>query len=150
MTEFLDDAKEELKRVDHLIYVSLKYTRTVDVLKNIIERLINFFDFIIDGLLEQAKNKKKIKEIPISPKLKCEVLINLYKNDTFNSYIDFYLLLRRLSRAEYTRRNEYRRHVTMTAIFNSGEIMEINMDIINEYFEKAKIFVEYIEEKYVK
>ena len=31
---------EELKRVDHLVYVSLKYTRTVDVIRSIIDRLI--------------------------------------------------------------------------------------------------------------
>ena len=29
MNEFIFNAREELKRVDHLIYVSLKYTRTL-------------------------------------------------------------------------------------------------------------------------
>ena len=61
--ESLDNAKEELKRVDHLIYVSLKYTRTVDVIKSIIERMINAFDFSIRAGLEYAKGKKKIKAI---------------------------------------------------------------------------------------
>ena len=32
MNENIHDAKQEMKRVDHLIYVSLKYTRTVDVM----------------------------------------------------------------------------------------------------------------------
>ena len=40
MTENLENAKEELKRIDHLIYVTLKYTRTVDVLLSVVERMI--------------------------------------------------------------------------------------------------------------
>ena len=47
MDDALYDAEKELKRVDHLIYVSLKYTRTVDVFKNIIKRLISTIDFIM-------------------------------------------------------------------------------------------------------
>ena len=39
--ESIDKAKEELKRVDHLFFVSLKYTKTVDVIKSLIDRLIN-------------------------------------------------------------------------------------------------------------
>lgn len=149
MTEFLDDAKEELKRVDHLIFVSLKYTRTVDVLKSIIDRLISSFDFVIQDLLEKPKNKKKTT-LPVSPKLRCELLKKLYKDEKIHDYIDFYLLLRRLTRAEYTRRNEYRRHVTMTAIFQSGEIIEVTMDTMQDYYKKAKEFLEYIEKKYKK
>ena len=66
MKELLKDAKEELKRVDHLIYVSLKYTRTVDVIRNVIDRLISSFDFVADGLLQKALDEKKIKEIILS------------------------------------------------------------------------------------
>ena len=54
MKESLQDAKEELKRIDHLIYVTLKYTRTVDVFLSIIERMINSYEFIIDVLLKIA------------------------------------------------------------------------------------------------
>jgi len=149
MTEFLDNAREELKRVDHLIFVSLKYTRTVDVLKSIIDRLISSFDFVIDGLLEKCKGKKKIT-LPTSPKLKCELLKDMINDERLYDYIEFYLLLRRLSRAEYTRKNEYRRHVTMTAIFNSGEIIEVTMDIIHDYYGKTKEFLEYVKENYIK
>ena len=41
------DADEELKRADHMIYVTLKYTRTADVIHNILKRLINAFDVSI-------------------------------------------------------------------------------------------------------
>jgi hypothetical protein len=51
MIEALDESKEELKRVDHLIYVSLKYTRTVDVLRNVVARLLAALDYALLSLL---------------------------------------------------------------------------------------------------
>ncbi len=59
MKRSLDNALRELRKVDHLIYVSLKYTRTVDVLKHIIKRMISAFDFMMDALLINLKQKKK-------------------------------------------------------------------------------------------
>lgn len=147
MKEFLDDATEELKRVDHLVYVSLKYTRTVDVLKNTINRIINAFDFIINGLLDNAKKKRKIKDIPISPGLKCELVKKLYsKNEKVNEYMEFYMILRRIMRAEYTKSNEFRRHVTMSAVFQTGKVVDVTMDLVNDYYEYTKKFVIYIDE----
>ena len=64
MKVFLEEAREELKRADHLIYVSLKYTRTVDVIKSVIDRLISCLDFVIDKLLDHAIDKKLISEKP--------------------------------------------------------------------------------------
>ena len=62
MQPFLEDAREEMKRAEHLLYVSLKYTRTVDVIKSLIGRLINAIDATTDKLLDYAVQKKKIKE----------------------------------------------------------------------------------------
>lgn len=147
MDEFLEEAVEELKRVDHLIYVSLKYTRTVDVFKSILDRLIACYDLVMEGLLEKAKSKNKIQTIPISPMLKAEMLKKIYtKQEEFTPFIDFYIFLRKLNNAEYTKSNEYRRHVTMTAIFPSGDTQEVTMDIIHDYYDKVKEFVKYVGE----
>ena len=48
----IPEAKEELKRADHLLYVTLKYTRTADVIKNTIHRLLNAIDYAIIFSLE--------------------------------------------------------------------------------------------------
>ncbi len=150
MTSYLFKAKNELKRVDHLLYVSLKYTRTVDVLRSIIDRLINAYDFMILALLEKMKDKGKVDEIPLVPWSKCDALQKLYKKDeNIINNIDFYLYLRKLIRAKYTRSNEFRRHVTMTSFLTEGdkeEVIEITMDIIKEYYEKAGMFIEYLNE----
>ena len=144
MKGYLTDALNELKRVDHLIYVSLKYTRTVDVIKSVIERILNSFDFVILELLEYAKEKKLIKEYPNSPGLKVSLLKKTFHdNQELIEYLDFYLLLRRVSRAEFTRREEYRRHVTMIATLETDGVIEIDIDKLEEYHKKTKKFLEF-------
>ncbi len=61
MEESLENAADELKRAEHLMYVSLKYTRTVDMIRHLVEKLISTFDYGVVSLLEYAKEKKKIK-----------------------------------------------------------------------------------------
>ena len=141
MLESLELAKEELKRADHLMYVSLKYTRTVDILKSIVERLINAFNFGIDALLL----KKKVRDIPKIPKIKMDLVKKNYPDEKLNPYFELYQLFREIDKASFERRLEYRRHVTMTAHLDDKEI-EITIDIIEDYYIKTKEFIAYVED----
>lgn len=141
--ENLRQAKDEMKRADHLIFVSLKYTRTVDMIKTAIERLIAVIECGMNSLLTKAKKEKKIKEIPDSPKAKADLLKETYPE--LAPYSDFYLGLRKISKAEFKKTQEYRRHVTMTTKLNEEEI-EITIDIITDYYNKTKEFIELTEE----
>lgn len=144
MKESLHEAKEEIKRADHLIYVSLKYTRTVDMFRHIIKRIINSLDFTIVALLKHAIKKRKIKELPKSPGMKGEVIKKIFSDKKIIELVDFYLFLRKVMRTEYTKAREYRRHVTMGVVVN-GTPVGINIDIIYEYFDKTKEYVSYAE-----
>ena len=147
MNEFLFNAAQELKRADHSIFVSLKYTRTGDLLKGIVERLINASDFLMFALLEKAKEDKKITEVPTLPGQKCELLRTLYPQDEkIQHYVTFYMLLRKISRADTQSEKEFRRHVTMIADIEDG-MVEINIDIINQYFERVKEFFTFVREQ---
>ena len=141
MNIYLEDAIDELKRADHLIYVSLKYTRTVDIIKSIVERLINSFDFAFLAIINVLKEKGLMQAPPKSPGLRASMVKEFYKDEpVMLEFIQFYHLLRDISRAEYKRSSEYRRHVTMTAMLDSGTI-QIDIDRISEYYKKTKIFV---------
>jgi len=142
MKETIEKAQEELKRVDHLFYVSLKYTKTVDVIRSIITRLINSFEFTIDALFLYMKKKRKIKEIPTNPMSKIAEIKKLFKDDErFLDDIDIYVLLRKLNKAKYTCSKEFRKHVTMHTNVDDKKI-NVKVDIIQEYFERIKDFVE--------
>lgn len=144
MKELLDKANEELKRVDHLIYVSLKYTRTCDVFKSIIERMINSIDFMMDSLLKKAREEKDIGNVPPQPRAKCLMLAEKIEHPELKEMCDFYLLLRQINRAKFTRTREFRRHVTMTVKIE-GKNVDVNIDIITDYYKNVKRYFEIIE-----
>lgn len=142
--ESLQLAMQELHRADHSIAVSLKYTRTVDVIKSIIERLINTIGFTLDALVEHAKTQKKIAEASALPKVKVDQVKMLYASDrAVTDACDFFLTLRKIDKAKFGRAQEYRRHVTMTAFMDDGKV-EITIDIVSDYYEKTKEFLNYV------
>ena len=145
MKEALDNAKEELKRVYHLFYVSLKYTRTADMMKHLIERLISTFSFGIESMLKHAKEQKKIDEIPTNPAMRIKLFTETFTDEELTYYINLYVLLRKITRANYTKREEFRRHVTMTCTLDNKEIVEVNIDILKEYYDMAKDFINYVD-----
>jgi len=145
MKEALDNAREELKRVDHLYWVSLKYTRTADMMRHLVERLISTFSFGIESLLKYAEDKNKIDKIPNNPAMDSKLLVKTFTDEDLAGYMELYLRLRKIIRADYTKREEFRRHVTMTCTIDNNEIVEVNIDILKEYYEKAKNFIDYAE-----
>ncbi|MDD5331616.1 MAG: hypothetical protein PHE43_02235 [Candidatus Nanoarchaeia archaeon] len=137
-------AKEEVKRADHLIYVTLKYTRTADVIHNTIKRLASAFEMCFEKILEDYKRQKKIKEVPRTGYEKALLLETLMKNDKkMMDYISFYLMLREIRRSEYIGKEEYRKHVTLIS-----KDFRIKTDFLKELFETTKRFVAYCDEKY--
>lgn len=134
MRESIENAVEELKRVDHSIFVSLKYTRTVDILINILIRMVDCYENLFMALLKFAIDKKLITEIPQTPKERVVLLKQIFKEQEIHDNIDLYLLLKAMLKSNYTKENEYRRHVAMRAIIAGREEI-ININIISQYYE---------------
>lgn len=144
----LNEAKGEIQRADHLLFVTLKYTRTIDIIKSVIYRLANAYDNAIIYALETIKKKKKIKNIPLTPVSRAELLRDLYKKDLLIlDALNNYFLLRKISRAEYTKKEEFRKNVTLTVMQND-EAIEINIKALEEYHRKTREFIDYIAEKF--
>lgn len=143
--EKLTEALEELKRVDHLIYVSLKYTRTVDVILNILGRMVDAYAFIVDALLAFATEKHKIISEPESAIERIDLIRRCYaSDDLIVDNMGLYLLLRKLLRARNVdRENEYRRHVTMKTIIEGREEI-VNIDIITNYYLYQREFLAHV------
>ena len=134
---YLEDAKDELKRADHLVFISLKYTRTCDIIRNTIERIINAYEFIILASLESAKNSNRIDSIPKSKLERVELIQKLKRN--IKEDIKTYLLLIDIFNSKFERREEYRKNVTLIAKFKKDDI-EINVPSLMDHFEKIKEF----------
>ena len=142
--EKLEEANEELKRADHLIFVSLKYTRTCDVLKHIIDRLINSIDFSFTALLEHLKEAGRIDDVPKAPIPKAKLAKELFPDDGFiPEFADFFMHMRKVSKADFSRACEFRRHVTMTVSVEDEEF-KIDIDTITDDFKRTKEFFAHI------
>lgn len=140
----LQDAGEEIKRAEHLLFISLKYTRTRDVMRNIIVRLIAAYDLIILAILESSKSKKKLDEIPESWKTRAQLAYKIKSG--CREFLELYSLLRKVYDSPYSAREEFRKHITMVSNIG-GKKVEIDVPTLTEYFKKTKMFLKYAEEE---
>jgi len=148
MKESLQEARDELKRVDHQIYVSLKYTRTVDVLMNTISRMIDAYNCLINCLLKYAVEKKLIKEeyIPNTPLERGNLIKDLFKDDVVQKNMELYFLLRKISKSIPKKEQEFRRHVTLRTTIDEKEVI-LDIDKATEYYGMIKEFYEWVDGK---
>jgi len=141
MNEYLLEAREELKRLEHIIYVSLKYTRTTDVIINAVTRLVSVFDLIIEGFLEKAREEGKITALPKSPALRGTKLAELYGEDKeLQKYMEFYAFLKVVLKSPYKKREEFRRHVTVIVEFERSTA-EVDIDCLTNYEKFVRNFL---------
>ena len=113
----------------------MKYTRNVDVIKNIIKRLINAYDFTVLEALKYIK----VKNIPDVPRMRIKLLSG--KMSRFKKETKFYLLLKEIDAAPFKRKDEFRKNVTLVT-----DIMNVNIEKVKGFFEITILFVKTVEE----
>ena len=93
----MEDIIQEKISADHLLYVSLKYTKTCDVILNLLLRWRKMIETSVNELLKHAKKKKKISSVSPNSVGKLEQIRKLFKkNKEFLEVIDLYEMLRKI------------------------------------------------------
>ena len=137
----MEETIQEKISADHLLYVSLKYTKTCDVIFNLLVRWRKMIETSIDEILKLAKKKKKISSISVSPIEKMEQTRKLFKKDKeFLKVIDFYEMLRKLDDLKQERSGEFRKNVNLR-IFYRGKEINVNLEKLKEYAEDLEKFI---------
>ena len=137
---------QEKTSADHLLYVSLKYTKTTDVMLNLISRWRSMIEESIDRMLEKAQKKKIIKSIPAAPKQKIDEIKEIYKKDLeVMETIELHEFFKRVETAQKTREGEFRKNVALK-ILDRGEWVTIDMDKLKEYNAKLEKFISRIKQ----
>ena len=137
----MEEIIQEKISADHLLYVSLKYTKTCDVILNLILRWRKMIETSINELLKHAKKKKKISTIPTNPFGKIELAKKLFKKDkNFLEVLKMYEMFRKIEELRKERIGEFRKNVTLK-VFYQGEEININLDKLKEYAEKLEKFI---------
>ena len=132
---------QEKISADHLLYVSLKYTKTTDVILNLITRWKSLIDISIDRILEKAKKKKAISSIPIAPRMKIEKMKEIYKkNPIILETMELHEFFKRVPGLEKIRENEFRKNVNIK-VTDCGQLVTIDMDKLKEYAALIENFI---------
>ncbi len=141
----LNEIEREKRRADHLLYVSLKYTKTCDVILNLMERWQHMIWICIDLLLKVAKKKKMIKQIPSALKVREDLVMKLFKDELIQKTIRLYKFYRRVPEMEKMKEHEFRKNVALRIIDNEiGKELEINMDKLKEWNILIESFIKFI------
>jgi len=137
----MEEIIQEKISADHLLYVSLKYTKTCDVIINLLIRWRKMIETSINEILKHAKKKKKISSVPANPVGKIEMVQKLFKKDTnFLEVIEMYEMFRKIEELRKERIGEFRKNVTLK-VFYRGEEISINLEKLKIYAERLEKFI---------
>ena len=137
----MEEIIQEKISADHLLYVSLKYTKTCDVIMNLILRWRKMIEISINKILKHAKKKKRISSVPTNPVGKIDAVRKLLKKDrNFLEVLELYEMFRKIEELRKERIGEFRKNVTLKVIYR-GEEVNINLEKLKEYANKLEKFI---------
>lgn len=139
---------QEKISADHLLYVSLKYTKTCDVILNLIDRWRSMIELAMDRILLKAKSKRMISSVPAAPKLKLEVLKKTFsRQPDIKDALDLYEFFKRTENSQKIRENEFRKNVNLK-IFDRGEFVVVDLEKLKEYSKIIERFINYLKKNF--
>ena len=137
----MEEIIQEKISADHLLYVSLKYTKTCDVITNLLLRWRKMIETCINQLLKKAQKEKKIFEVSENAMGKIKQIKELFEKDKeFIEIIDFFMMLRKLEDLKCERIGEFRKNVALKIQFR-GEEININLEQLKIYAETIEKFI---------
>ena len=135
--------KEKIS-ADHLLYVSLKYTKTCDVIINLLLRWKIMIEMGIERLVEKKKKAKKWKPVAKAPRAELIQLKKLYaKVPEVAKTLELYEMFRDIEKLEKVRESEFRKGVNLKVTYK-GQIVSVNLDTLKEYSQTLEKFISYL------
>lgn len=135
--------KEKIS-ADHLLYVSLKYTKTCDVIINLLLRWKIMIELAMELLVEKAKKAKKWKPVSDAPKAQLVQLKRIYADEPIVAKaLELYELFRDVEKLDKIRENEFRKGVNLRVNYN-GQNININLEALKEYSQVLEKFISYL------
>jgi len=137
----IEEIIKEKTSADHLLYVSLKYTKTCDVILNLLARWKSLIELSFDTILEHRVEAGKIPAMPTNPKQRIEFIKKYFKkNVDVQDVVPLYIFFKRVPDLSKTRSGEFRKGVNLKVVA-TGKVTDINMDKLGEYYEIVEKFM---------
>lgn len=140
---------KEKTSADHLLYVSLKYTKTCDVILNLLARWKSLIEVSFDAIISKKVEEGDIPHIPESPKQRIEFIKMYFKKSLpIQNVVPLYIFFKRVPDLDKTREGEFRKNVNLK-IIEGAKTTEINLEKLNEYSEIIDSFVSEVKKVFV-
>src|SRR3989344_4011723 len=137
----MEEIISEKISADHLLYVSMKYTKTCDIIVNLLLRWKKMIEVSIEHILKHAKRKKKIASVPTNPVGQLESAKKIFKIDkNFLEVIELYEMFRKIKDLRTERIGEFRKNVALKVFYRGEEIL-INLDKLKIYADRLEKFI---------
>lgn len=137
----MEEIIQEKISADHLLYVSLKYTKTCDVIMNLLLRWRKMIDTCMNHMLKKAVNNEKVKSMPDNIIGRIREFKTLFKdNKNMQETINFFMMLRKVEDLKCERIGEFRKNVALKIQFR-GDIVNVNLEQLKIYAEMLETFI---------
>jgi hypothetical protein len=137
----IEEIIKDKTSADHLLYVSLKYTKTGDVILNLLSRWKNLLEISFDFLIAQKIEAGKIPEEPNSPKQRIEFIKKYFRTKLeIQEIVSLYIFFKRVPDLPKTRVGEFRKNVALNVKL-PNEVVVVNLEKLSEYSDKVDKFI---------
>ena len=128
------DLKRHLNSIEHMIYVSCKFTRTTEMLKKVMETIVSGYEQFF-GVAYQIFVHEEDRHTTVHDKI--QVLKDGFLNSGISMDLSDYFLLKRLLLSEFECIGEYRKNLCMVAYID-GEEYIVNIMKLLEFYTNLK------------
>jgi len=137
----IEEIIKEKTSADHLLYVSLKYTKTCDVILNLLARWKSLIELSFDAILEKRVEDGKIPAVPTNPKQRVEFMKTYFKKfPEIGAVVPLYIFFKRIPDLNKRREGEFRKNVNLK-IIEPTKTTDINIEKLGEYSEIVDSFI---------
>ena len=137
----IEEIVKEKTSADHLLYVSLKYTKTCDVILNLLARWKSLIEISFDAIIEKGVEEGKIPHKATNPKQRIEFIKTHYKKiPAIQTIVPLYIFFKRIPDLNKTREGEFRKNVNLK-IIEQTITTSINMEKLGEYSNEVDNFI---------
>ena len=134
LTDNIRDLDRQLKTIEHMIYVSCKFTKTSEMLRRVMESLVQgyelFFSAAQETFFQQNQKTTNLQE-------KIQILTENFVQRGIYVNLSEYFLLKRLLLSDFESVGEYRKNLCLL-IYLDGEEYGITISKLLDFYQSLK------------
>lgn len=134
--EYIRDLKRHLNSIEHMIYVSCKFTRTTEMLQRVMETIVMTYEQFFRVASSLFVDAEEFQTSTLQHRI--QMLNDALISRGINVDLSDYFLLKKLLMSEFDSIGEYRKNLCMVSYID-GEEYVINISKLLEFYENLKM-----------